>query len=277
MSRLVDQTERTQAFAGLAKNYDQARPTYPVKMYEEVIQYWKEGAVAKISDPVIVDVGCGTGISTRAFYAALNGKCDITGVEPGKDMLATAIEASPENIKYREGSAESIPVADASVDIITAAQAAQWFKRPAFYNEAQRALKPGGVVAIYENNRDWENSKFLEKHEEFLEVHSVDPKTQERYSRHYRDFPYEQELAAKFTSVKTCTFFWNRKMTPEGFLEMAKTSTQVKRATKAIGEKEVDRLILENARGHVGADEQVDVPYNTKLYMAKKPIFGPHL
>ncbi|EKD91578.1 MAG: Methyltransferase type 11 [uncultured bacterium] len=277
MSRSIH--DRTQAFDGLAKNYNQARPTYPREMYDAIVEYWKAGNSSAVASkpPVIVDVGCGTGISTRALHAALNGNCDMMGIEPGKDMLTTAINASPENIQYKSGSAESIPVEDASVDIITAAQAAQWFKRPSFYNETQRALKRGGVVAIYENNRDWENSKFLEKHEEFLEAHSVDPKTQERYSRHYRDFPYEKELAENFEDAKTYTFFWNRKMTPEKFLEMTKTSTQVKRATKAIGEKEVDRYILENANQHVGDDNQVDVSYNTKLYMARKPTFGPHL
>lgn len=262
--------DRTQAFEGLARNYDRARPTYPRELYDAIVKYWKEGAGSDTSMPVIADVGCGTGISTRAFHAALDGHCDMIGVEPGRDMLATAVKASPADIMYREGGAESIPVADASVDIVTAAQAAQWFKRPLFYQEAQRVLKPNGIVAIYENNRDWEHSEFLAKHEEFLEAHSIDSETQEKYSRHYRDFPYEAELAENFKNAKTLTFFWNRRMTPEGFLEMAKTSTQVKRAIKAIGEQETDRLILANAHEHADTDEQVDVQYNTKLYIARK-------
>jgi len=261
---------KKQAFEGLAKSYDRARPTYPHEMYNTIVQTWKENVSSETSKPLVVDVGCGTGISTRAFYNALEGNCNIIGVEPGRDMLASAIENSPTNILYKEGSAEAIPVDSESVDIVTAAQAAQWFNRNLFYCEVQRILKPNGVVAIYENNRDWENSDFLAKHEEFLEKYSVDTNTQEYYSRYYRNFPYENELVEKFKNKKTSTFLWNMKMSPTRFLEMAKTSTQVKRAIKATGVEEVDKLILKNACEHVGADEQVDVQYNTKLYIARK-------
>jgi SAM-dependent methyltransferase len=38
---------------------------------------------------------------------------------------------------------------DASVDLVTVAQAAHWFDRPKFYAEVRRVLRPGGVVALW--------------------------------------------------------------------------------------------------------------------------------
>jgi ubiquinone/menaquinone biosynthesis C-methylase UbiE len=262
--------DKTQSFDGLAKGYDKSRPDYPSELFKEIINFWKEGVNEYLQVPVILDVGCGTGISTRAFYIALSGKCKITGIEPGVDMLETAIRSSPKEIGYIQSPAELLPVGGETVDIITAAQAAQWFKRPEFYKEAERVLKENGVIAIYENNRDWANSEFLNKHEEFLEEHSIDTKLNERYSRHYRDFPYQDELSGIFKNAKTFTFFWSRKMTPEGFLAMAKTSTQVKRAINLIGVAETERKILNNANSHTDEDKKVDIRYSTKLYVARK-------
>lgn len=262
--------DKTQAFEGLAKTYDQVRPTYPNELYTAIIQYWQGATALTQSTPTIADVGCGTGISTRAFHQAVTGQCHMIGVEPGKDMLATARESSPEEIIYQEGLAEAIPLDDASVDIVTAAQAAQWFNRPDFYGTINRILKPNGVVAIYENNRDWQHSELLDQHEKFLEQYSVNTETQQHYSRHYRDIPYTQELATHFRDVQERDFSWTRKMPPNDFLAMTLTSTQTQRAVKHIGEARVKELILANAHAHIGADGLVEVPYNTKLYIARK-------
>lgn len=267
---MLKANDKTQAFEGLAKHYDEVRPTYPNKLYTAIMQYWQSTTGLEESTPTIADIGCGTGISTRAFHQAVAGQCHMIGIEPGKDMLATAREASPEAIVYQEGPAESIPLADASVNIVTAAQAAQWFKRLDFYAQARRILKNNGVIAIYENNRDWQKSALLDAHETFLETHSVNAETQKHYSRHYRDIPYTQELAANFRDAQELEFSWTRKMPPNDFLAMTLTSTQTQRAVSHIGEARVKELILANAHAHIGADGLVEVPYNTKLYIARK-------
>jgi len=45
--------------------------------------------------------------------------------------------------------AERCPLRPATVDLITVAQAAHWFDRPAFFAEAKRVLVPGGVIALW--------------------------------------------------------------------------------------------------------------------------------
>ncbi|TAK76024.1 MAG: class I SAM-dependent methyltransferase, partial [Gammaproteobacteria bacterium] len=185
--------DKSQEFAGLAENYEKARPTYPKEMFDDLIDFWNQNKIPTNTQPIIADVGCGTGISTRAIYHAFEGKCKVYGIEPGNDMRITAEAVTQEPIIYINGSAESIPLLDASIDIVTTAQAVQWFDRPKFYVEVHRILKEGGVVAIYENNRDWKKSRFLEKYEELLEQYAYKDDGSQ-YSRFYRDFSYDEEL-----------------------------------------------------------------------------------
>ncbi len=274
-----------QAFTGLAKNYNKARPSYPTELLTAIRTFFSKLSPMAVPNsnhidsidvgsttvmPVIADIGCGTGISTRAIFDALSKNCTVIGIEPGTDMLTAARHSSPEEITYIEAPAESLPLEPESVDIITAAQAAQWFDRPAFYAEARRVLKPNGVIAIYENNRDWQNSAFLETHEAFLESYSIDMASGKKYSRHYRDFPYEAELSENFADAHTQAFPWTRKMTPHDFLLMAQSSTQVKRAEENIGRSRLEALILANATKHSAKDQQVEVNYRANLYMARK-------
>ena len=52
-------------------------------------------------------------------------------------------------VTYRVEPAEETTLADGSVDLATAGQAAHWFQVDAFYAEVRRVLKPGGVVGLW--------------------------------------------------------------------------------------------------------------------------------
>ena len=70
----------TERFTGLANVYGQARPTYPLELLRWCLE--------QVPCPqLIVDLGCGTGISTRLF--ATTGH-PVIGIDPNADMLATA-------------------------------------------------------------------------------------------------------------------------------------------------------------------------------------------
>ncbi|RUS30726.1 S-adenosyl-L-methionine-dependent methyltransferase [Jimgerdemannia flammicorona] len=62
-------------------------------------------------------------------------------------MLSNAVQKP--NIDYQEASAERLPFADSSVDVITSGQAFHWFDHPKFFGEAKRILKPRGTLAIF--------------------------------------------------------------------------------------------------------------------------------
>src|SRR5439155_552336 len=77
----------------------------------------------------------------------------VIAVEPGEAMLAQLRGVLPE-VEAIQGAAESIPLADASVDAITVGQAFHWFRPAEAVPELRRVLRDGGSVALIWNNRD---------------------------------------------------------------------------------------------------------------------------
>lgn len=92
---------------------------------------------------VAVDVGCGTGQLTRLLATHFD---KVLGTDISQSQLANAPQLG--NVEYQQQAAELIPLADASVDLITAAQAVHWFDLERFYQEVGRVLKPDGVLAL---------------------------------------------------------------------------------------------------------------------------------
>jgi len=92
-----------------------------------------------------LDVACGTGLSSVALSDFAR---HVIGVEAVFEMVARAPRG--EGRAYVSAVAEALPVADASVDLLTVASAIHWFDQPAFFAEAARTLRPGGWLAIYD-------------------------------------------------------------------------------------------------------------------------------
>lgn len=256
-------------FIGDATSYQKARPNYPEDLFATLLHFWKQSPHDKDKPIIIADIGCGTGIATRGIYSAAEKKCKVIGIEPDLNMLKQAkLATSDENIIYMEGNAEKLPLDDKSVDIVMVALAMQYFDRPLFYCEAKRVLRNSGVIAIIENNRNWKNSPFLEKYEEFLEKYSYD-KNFNYYSREYRAFPFIEELNIYFQSATEKTFLWTKKMTAQDFLEMVKSSTSGKRAIINLGQDKAEHQILKLAHAYIGTDGLIDIPYISNAYLAK--------
>jgi SAM-dependent methyltransferase len=153
-------------FGGLAEDYDRYRPRYPAAAIDWILS---ETDVT----PVVADIGAGTGISARPF---LERGCRVIGVEPNADMRAAseqALRAFPEYVT-QPGDASHTGLADASVDLIVAAQAFHWFDRAAARAEFARVLRPGGRVCLLFNNRDTASDAFSRDYEALLLAHSVD-------------------------------------------------------------------------------------------------------
>jgi SAM-dependent methyltransferase len=94
-----------------------------------------------------VDVGCGTGLSTRALQAVAR---RVVGIDPSEAMMARAPRG--EGLEYLRGCAERFPLADSTVDLIAVSQAFHWIEdRPAFFREVHRTLRPGGLLAVWTN------------------------------------------------------------------------------------------------------------------------------
>jgi ubiquinone/menaquinone biosynthesis C-methylase UbiE len=257
---------RDHAYTGLAQKYREARPTYP----RELTRLIADSARLAFEQPapLLVDVGCGTGISTLALMEALPETCRIIGVEPNADMRAEAARAAPANrdVSFVAGSAQAIPVEDSRAALVTAAQAMHWFDRPAFYAEAARVLSSGGLLALFENNRNWRRSALLDQHEAFLEAHAHE-KSGAAYSRFYRDHPYAQELFRAFGNVRAESFEWVRQVPVETFLTMAESSTIVQSALARTGYQEGLDMMKAYSGRHADDNGLLSLPYIAEVYL----------
>ena len=124
-------------FSTQAAVYARARPLYPPLLFAELAGLAPGRSLAW-------DCGAGNGQASIGLARHFN---QVIATEPSAAQLAEAA-AHPHVVYVR--SAELAPgVADGSVDLVTAAQAAHWFNRPVFFAEARRALRSGGVVALW--------------------------------------------------------------------------------------------------------------------------------
>ncbi|HBP21651.1 MAG TPA: SAM-dependent methyltransferase [Planctomycetes bacterium] len=132
----------TDYFGDRSEAYARFRPDYP----DAALRAALEGLP---SPAEVVDLGCGTGISSRAFARA---GAAVTGVEPNAAMRAAA-EATGGGPRYVDGRAEASGLPAASCDLVSAAQAFHWFDFEEALAEAHRLLRPGGRLALLWNVR----------------------------------------------------------------------------------------------------------------------------
>lgn len=91
-----------------------------------------------------LDIGCGTGLSTRALATVAR---EVVGVDVSGAMIAQA-EPGP-GISYVVAPAEALPLPDRSIDLATVACAFHWFESEAALAEVRRVLKDGAGFAVY--------------------------------------------------------------------------------------------------------------------------------
>ncbi len=135
-------------FNDRAANYTAFRPDYPRAVFAAMID--------GLSPPIdAMDVGCGTGISTRAL-AALGVR--VVGVDPNDEMRSAAEQTSEPDVTYAHGTGEETGRPDASADLVLCAQSFHWFDADAALAEFRRVLRPDGRLALLWNVRDGDDA-----------------------------------------------------------------------------------------------------------------------
>ncbi|MFJ3281056.1 class I SAM-dependent methyltransferase [Streptomyces halstedii] len=139
-------TPRALSFDRAAAAYAANRPGYPPVLFDTV----EELSGRPLKGARTVDVGAGTGIATRLLQArgAL-----VTAVEPGPGMAAELHRALP-SVPVVRGDGNRLPLATASVDLLTYAQSWHWTDPALSLAEAVRVLRPGGALALWWNVAD---------------------------------------------------------------------------------------------------------------------------
>jgi SAM-dependent methyltransferase len=135
------------SFGKAAAAYAEHRPDYA-----EAAVRW---ALEPAPGPRVLDLGAGTGKLTAALVAR---GADVVAVEPDPAMLAELRRGLP-SVRSLPGSAEAIPLPDASADAVLAGNAMHWFDLAAAGPELARVVAPGGVLAglwnVLDDRVDW--------------------------------------------------------------------------------------------------------------------------
>ena len=125
----------TDLFSGHAPLYVASRPTYPDRLIAEL------AALAPGREQAW-DVGTGNGQSALLLADHFR---HVHASDASAAQIAQAV--SHAQVTYLVEPAEQSSLAEASCDLVLAAQAAHWFDPDRFGAEVRRVLKPGGIVA----------------------------------------------------------------------------------------------------------------------------------
>jgi SAM-dependent methyltransferase len=249
---MLDPRER---FSKTADLYRKHRPAYPDELF-----VWIERTTGVAPPARAADIGCGTGISTR--HLASQGYTTI-GIDPNAEMLAHAAAAGPPTIAYRRGEAERTGLADASVELVIAAQAFHWFPLEATLDEWHRILVPGGWCCVFWNVRA--PSPLNDAYEELLLGASEE----------YRQIPKPHPTLAKLRGalvtrearIEEASFRTEQRLDRDGFLGRAWSSSYV---AHGIADRPAFDAALVDLFERYQAQGRVVMPYDT-IALAWRP------
>jgi SAM-dependent methyltransferase len=183
--------DSTRRFSSRVRNYVRYRPAYPSAVLDLLTT-----DCGLTSASVISDVASGTGIFTRMLLE--NGN-RVFGVEPNPEMRKAGEELLRAYPRFASvaGTAEATTLADHSVDLVTAAQAAHWFDREKARREFIRICRPGGWIVLLWNERRTGSTPFLREYEQLLVEYGTDyqdvrsERTTEQIEKFFAPSPFE--------------------------------------------------------------------------------------
>jgi len=160
----------TARFSDRVEDYVRYRPGYP----PEVLDLLRAECGLRPRH-IVADIASGTGLFTRLLLE--NGN-SVFAVEPNTEMREMGVRPleSYNRLVSVAGTAEETTLRSASVDFVTAAQAAHWFDLPRARAEFTRILRPEGWCVLIWNERCTESTPFLRDYEQLLLTYGTDYK-----------------------------------------------------------------------------------------------------
>jgi SAM-dependent methyltransferase len=117
--------------------------------------------LAGITEPTVLDLGCGTGDVTVGL-ANFAERVDAIDVSPAMIAVAERRALARNNVRWILGRVESAPIAG-PYDLVTAGQSLPWMDWPVIFDMLKSVLHPGRFLAIVERDygdTSWWNDDF---------------------------------------------------------------------------------------------------------------------
>ncbi|QOR70799.1 class I SAM-dependent methyltransferase [Ruania alkalisoli] len=236
------------SFGAATTAYEAGRPSYPAA----AVDWMLAGAQREVSD--IVDVGAGTGKLTAALVG--DGR-SVTAIDPDEAMLTTLAGNLPE-VSTAVGTAESLPMAEASQDAVVLGQAWHWVEPATASAEIARVLRPGGVLGLIWNIRD-ERTDWVARMSRIIHLSAAEQLISGT----------GPQIAAPFGEVEQERIEWTRTM------DRATIEAMVASRSYYITASDDDRRRIDDGLatlldelGLTAADATIDFPYVTVAYRA---------
>lgn len=230
-------------FGAGADAYQRGRPSYPPDAVSYVVSRCGIGPGA-----TVLDLAAGTGIFTSLLVPS---GARVVAVEPVESMRAKIADA-----EVLDGTAESIPLPDGSVDAVTVAQAFHWFRFDDALAEIARVLRPGGSLALLWNRRD-ESEPWVARMSHVIgwRAHMIS-----EYDR--TDWPAVLGRSGAFGPVEHRTFSWQHMVDRELLAERVRSVSYV----AALAAEEQEALVTEVLALVDDFVEPFPLPYNTMVW-----------
>jgi ubiquinone/menaquinone biosynthesis C-methylase UbiE len=244
---VVDKTTNAASFDLAAEVYERSRPEYPDAAIDWLLP---EGA------KTVLDLGAGTGKLTRSLTAR---GLDVIAVDPSQNMLAQLRTAVPGAVVH-QGSAEDIPLADASVDAVLVAQAWHWVDQDAALPSVARVLKPGGTLGLVWNYRD-ERVPWIARL-----TKAMHPAAGEIF------LDEEEILTGPFGPIESANFEWSMEFSRSAIVELLKSrSYYITSSPEHQDELETAVNDLLDNDPDVGGQTVFAMPYVTHAFRMRLP------
>ncbi|MBO9626844.1 MAG: class I SAM-dependent methyltransferase [Microbacterium sp.] len=240
--------EMATSFGAQADAYEIGRPEYPFEAVAWMLEPMPEGTRR------IADVGAGTGKLTRVLVKAPD--AEIVAIDPDPDMLATLRGAVP-GVPTFVGTAESLPLPDASLDAVVLGQAWHWVDPVAGSIEIGRALRPGGVLGLIWNIRD-DRVDWVRRLTEIMHGSNAEVMLAEG----------GPTVAEPFGLLEEESWEWSRPITRDQLHSMASSRSYI--ITASDDEKARIRRAMDELFDELGihGDDTIDLPYVTRAFRA---------
>jgi|SRR5580658_2067182 SAM-dependent methyltransferase len=246
----------TARFSDRVENYVRYRPGYPA----EVLDLLRIECGLRPSH-IVADIASGTGAFTRLLLE--NGN-PVFAVEPNAEMREMGVRQLDgyDQMVSVAGTAEQTTLGAASLDFVTAAQAAHWFDLPRARAEFARILKPAGWCVLIWNERRTASTPFLREYEQLLLTYATDYKE----VRHERTTDVIYEFFAP-APHREQVFHLRQRFDYEGAAGRLLSSSYApleRHPSHAPMMKELERIFHAHS-----ARNAVEFEYNTRVYYGK--------